>query len=296
MFPRTCFIALALFAEASLALAGPPRISFVRTIPAAHDIGLSSVALIYAIGDSDKIHTFVDIFVDHASRATPIENDTSRHQHLVGQQIDDATFRRIRREHPADLYLGINVFTCSLTERAAEGSERDVDGKRFKRRHVWADAVCSARLDFLSGKDGKRLFSFTVRGEGTSPRVIELTDEDRSIALDQAAHYAAIAADEAITPRTVRESIELDETAPAFDEALAMIDSSRFEDARAIWEAALPRHRDSAALHYDLGAICEVLGDSRAAGEHFQEAFRLAPKERRYRVELDLFRKRNAMK
>ncbi len=202
----------------------------------------------------------------------------------------------IRREHPADLYLGINVFTCSLTEHGADGSERDVDGARIKRRHVWADAVCSTRLDFLSGKDGKRLLSFQVRAEGTSPRVAALTDEERGIALDQAAHYAAIQAVEAITPRNIRESVELDETAPAFDEAFAMIDASRFEDARAIWEAALARHPDSASLQYDLGAVCEALGDLRAAGEHFQQAFKLSPNETRYRLELNVFRKRNGIR
>jgi tetratricopeptide (TPR) repeat protein len=294
MSARTSFVALALAAMANLAMAGSPRISFVRTIPPAHDLGSSTVALIFAIGDSDKINIFVDVFVDHAGRTLRLENDIERHQHLVGQQIDEVTFRTIRREHPADLYLGINVFTCSLTEHAAEGSERDVDGVRIKRPHVWADAVCSARLDVLSGKNGKRLFSFSVRAEGTSPRVAALTDEERGIALDQAARYAAVAAYEAITPRNVRESIELDETAPAFDEAMAMINAERFEDARAIWEAALARHRDSAALQYDLGAICEALGDLHAAHEHFQQAFKLSPKETRYRVELDLFHKRNA--
>src|SRR5260370_9869497 len=217
MNARTCCIALAMALLASLALAGSPRISFVRTIPPAHDLGSSTVALIYAIGDSDKINTFVDVFVDHANRTLRIENDIERRQHLVGQQIDEATFRTIHREHPADLYLGINIFTCSLTERGAEGSERDVDGARIKRRHVWADAACSVRLDVLSGTSGKRLFSFSVRGEGTSPRVAALPDDERGIAVDQAARYAAVAADETIPPPNVPEAIELDKTAPAFD-------------------------------------------------------------------------------
>ncbi len=74
MRARACCIVAALFVQASLALASPPRISFVRTLPPAHDIGSSSVALIYAIGDSDKINTFLDIFVDHAGSTVRIEN------------------------------------------------------------------------------------------------------------------------------------------------------------------------------------------------------------------------------
>ncbi|HWS70479.1 MAG TPA: tetratricopeptide repeat protein, partial [Thermoanaerobaculia bacterium] len=229
----------------------------------------------------------------HASRVFHYENAIEHQQHIVRNHIDEAEFTSLRREHPADVYLGINQFTCSLSEHDAEGSERDVDGARVRRRHVWADALCSARIDILDGVSGKRTMSFQVRGEGTSPRVMELTAEERNIALDQAARYAAIQAQEKITPRTVRESIELDDTAPSFDEGNSMITASRFDDARAIWEAALRRHHDSAALQYNLGAVCEAMGDLRAARDYYQQALRLSPKEMRYRVELDLFRKRN---
>src|SRR5260370_8954713 len=109
MNARTCCIALAMAILASLDLAGSPRISFVRTIPPAHDLGSSTVALIYAIGDSDKINTFLDVFVDHAGRTLRLENDIERHQRLVGQQIDDPTFRKIHPEHPAALYLAPNT-------------------------------------------------------------------------------------------------------------------------------------------------------------------------------------------
>lgn len=282
---------------ASLDALAAPRVSFVRTIPALHDLGAQSdIVLIYAIGDSDRIGTFVDAFADHTGRELHFENAIEHRQHLVGNRIDDASFAALRREHPADVYLGINQFTCTLTEHTAEGSERDVDGARVKRKHVWTDALCSARIDVLDGAKGKRTMSFAVKGEGTSPRVAELTDEERNVALDQAARYAAIDAQEKITPRKVRESIELDDTAPAFDEGVAMIVASRFDDARAIWESALRRHQGSAALQYDLGAVCEAMGDLRAARDYYQQALRLSPQESRYRLGLDLFRKRNGTK
>jgi tetratricopeptide (TPR) repeat protein len=291
---RSACIAFALLVACSLAASAAPRVAFVRIIPATHDLGAESkIVLIYAIGDSDRISTFVDVFSDHTSRVLHFENAIEHRQHIVGNHIDEASFTSVRRDHPADVYLGVNQFTCSLTEHGAEGSERDVDGARVKRPHVWADATCSARIDVLDGASVKRTMSFQVRGEGTSPRVSELTTEERNIALDQAARYAAIEAQEKITPRTIRESIELDDTAPSFDEGLSMITASRFDDARAIWEAALRRHHDSAALQYDLGAVCEAMGDLRAARDYYQQALRLSPRESRYRVELDLFRKRN---
>lgn len=287
-----CFAFALLFA--SLAAAAAPRIGFVRVVPPPHDLGAqSNIVLLYAIGDSDRIATFIDVFADHTGRELRFENAIEHRQHIVGNRIDDAALTALRRQHPADVYLGVNQFTCDVSDHAAEGSERDGNGDRVKRRHVWADATCSARIDILAGSTGRRSMSFSVRGEGTSPRVAELTAEERNIALDQAARYAAIEAQTMITPRKVRESIELDEAAPSFEEALAMIGAGRFDDARAIWEAALRRHQDSAALQYDLGAVCEAMGDLGAARDYYQRALRLSPTEQRYRRGLDLFRKRN---
>ena len=133
-----------------------------------------------------------------------------------------------------------------------------------------------------------------MRGEGTSPRSVnELTADERGIAIEQAARYAAISASEAITPRRVRESIELDDTAPSFGEALAMIHADRLGDARAILETALRQHPSSAALHFELAAVCEAMGALQAARDHFGEALRTSPKSHQYRSELDLFKRRN---
>ncbi len=197
----------------------------------------------------------------------------------------------MRHQHPADAYLGVNLFTCSGTERTAEGSEHDVDGGRVKKTHHWIDATCTARVDVLGG-DGRKLFSYHVRGEGTSPRAMSLSEDEKNVAYEQAARYAANVAAEAITPRSVRESIELDDSAPAFDDGMSMIDAGKLADARAIWESALRRHRESAALSFDLGAVAEAMGDLEAARGYFQAAVKLSPKENRYKSELELVRKR----
>jgi len=286
------FFAMALLLLATAALANPPRITFTRTMAPAHDLApAESLAVIYAIGDSSKIDAFIEHFVDLVSRAgiLRIVNAVENNHHLL---VDDLALRTVRREHPADAYLGINRFTCIGDEKSAEGSEHLDSGDRVKRMHHWIDANCSARIDVLNG-DGRRMFSYTVRGEGTSPRSVSLTADERDVAFEQAARYAAVMAAEGITPRTVRETIELDENAPAFDDGFSMISSERFEDARAIWQAAALRHRDSAPLFFNLGAVSEAIGDLAAARDYYQKAAALSPKERRYATELRLFHRRN---
>jgi tetratricopeptide (TPR) repeat protein len=286
------FFAVALLLCASAAFANPPRITFTRTMAPSHDLApAESLAVIYAIGDSNKIEAFVEHFVDLVSRAgvLRIVNAVENNHHLL---VDDLSLRSVRREHPADAYLGINRFTCAGTERSAEGSEYLDSGDRVKRMHHWIDAVCSARIDVLNA-EGKRILSYTARGEGTSPRSVSLSPDERDVAFDQAARYAAVSAAEGITPRSVRESIELEENAPSFDDGFSMVSSERLEDARAIWQAAAVRHRDSAPLYFNLGAVSEAMGDLNAARGYFEKAASLSPKERRYATELRLFHRRN---
>jgi tetratricopeptide (TPR) repeat protein len=292
---RKCIAALVF--QASAAFAVGPHVAFVRVVPAPHDLSpAKSIAVIYAIGDNQKITTFVENFVEYVdrSRTLRVENAVENNQHLT--TFDGAAMKRLRHDHPADAYVGIGLFTCDGAERHAEGSEHDVDGGRVKRVHQWVDASCLARLDIRSDT-GKRLFSLTAHGEGTSPRsTTSLSAEEKDVAYEQAARYAALSAAQMITPRMVRESIELDETAPSFAEGMSMIASDRLQDARAIWEVALRQHRDSAPLYYNLGALCEAIGDVEAARRYLQSAVRLLPADRRYRQELQLLQRRNTLK
>ena len=288
---KSMLVAAAVVLNAAGLSAVPPHITFVREMPATYDLApAEDIVVIYGIGDSENVTDFIDDFVDVVarSRAYRIQNQAENNHHLL---VDNAALQTLRREHPADAYIGITAFTCRGTDRGAEGSERDNTGERVKRLHQWVDAVCEARVHVLD-RNGRKLFSYIVRGEGTSPRSTALTKDERAVAYTQAAHYAAVMAADAITPRRVRESIELDETAPSFDEAYAMITSDRLADARAIWEGALQRHRDSAALRFDLGAVCEAMGDMKAAHDYYQSAVKMSS-DRRYIREFDLFRKRN---
>ena len=260
---------------APLLFAASPRIAFERVLPAAHDVGRGrDIAIVHAIGDSPKIEAFIEHFVGQANRSG---------------------FHRIRDARtatgPADVFLAIKTFTCETATREGEGSVRDYEGNRVKRTLQWEDAICRARIDVMS-REMKYVSTFYGKGEGTSPRVERLTADEGEIAVQQAARYAAVDAAERITPRRVKEIIPLDETAPAFEEGLALIDSGRIAEARTRWETALRQEPRHAALHFNLGAVCEALGDRRAAQSHYTAARQLAPKVERYASEMRLFERR----
>src|SRR4051812_13667963 len=96
------FFAVALLLCGSAAFANPPRITFLRTMSASHDLApAESLAVIYAIGDSNKIEAFIEHFVDLISRAGAMRiiNAVENNHHLL---VDDLSLRTVRREHPAD--------------------------------------------------------------------------------------------------------------------------------------------------------------------------------------------------
>src|SRR5207244_10565463 len=103
-------------------------------------------------------------------------NAVENNHHLVA---DERALQLLRREHPADAYLGVTAFSCQGTDRSAEGSETDSTGERVKRMHRWVDVVCEARVQVMDG-NGRKLFSYTVRGEGTSPRATLLSADERN--------------------------------------------------------------------------------------------------------------------
>jgi len=273
-------------AQAAAAPAAPadlsgPHLVFIRTIPAPLDLRPAERIAVVSAAGAGPVGTFVDWFVEYAGKNGALSVENAVNNRRYANLEDPAMLRRLRREHPADLYVCVTRLVCSGTQRSAARSEREGAGRRI----VWLDAACEAQLE-VRGTDGKRIAAFGARGEGTSPRVSVPTDDERQIAFGQAARYAALDAAQTITPRVIRDSIELDDSAPQFADGWRMIDADRLRDARAIWELALRTHRGSAALQYDLGALCEALGDVEAARGHLEAAVHLAPGQRRYREEL----------
>lgn len=267
---RPAFVLIQL-AFAALLHAASPRIVFDRTLPAAHDLGGAEDIAIVSSGPADaRQDLFIEAFIEHANRSGVL---------FVRDGRDSAM---------PQIHLSIPPLECQSSVQQGEGGVRDVDGNRVRRRHWWVDASCAARVDVLS-KAMKRQSTFAVRGDGRSSRVDRVTAEETEEAIAEAVRVAAVEAAKRITPRRVRESVLLDETAPAFDEGMAMIEARRLERARAMWEQALGTAPQSAALRFNLGALCEALGDRRAAERHYQAARQLAPKEPRYASELKLF-------
>lgn len=285
---------LLLLLAAPFATAASPRLAFTRTIPARHTLGERAL-IVYAIGDNSGLETFVETLVEHGSRdeLPQLESLTERRQYFLHDPIDEKTLHTLQHRHPADAYLGVRTFHCSAVPKRGAGSAVDADGKHVDVTVEWVEARCSGTLDAASGVDGKHLFTLHVQGSASSAHVTELTNDEAQSAMQLAAHYAAIHAAEEFTPRIVRETVELDEEAPSFDEVMPMIDAGRLDDARAIWEAAVGQHHKSAPLQFDLAAVCEALGDTDAARRHYQAAISLAPHEKRYSAALILLDRRS---
>jgi hypothetical protein len=270
------------------------RLTFTRTIPPPHDLGNAKhLVFIYALGDSDRVRVFVDSLTGVLSRSDffAVDDVTERSQHLFGVKPDDPVFQDLRKHHPAEVYVGVTLFTCESVEKSSEGTARTETGRESVTRR-WTEARCSTRVDLMDGTTVKRLLSFHVRGDGSSVPSATPSDDDRDHALDEAARHAAIAASEMITPRRVRESIELDESVASFDEANSWLDAGQLERARAVFETAA--RAGGAAAHFDLAAVCEALGDLDCARSHYEEAQKTAPKEERFRAELRRFKRRAA--
>lgn len=284
MLVLRCVCAVVLLAASSAAASS--RLTFDRTIPAPRGLGtVEDLVITYAVGDNDRISTFIDVFIDQTNREgtlrvldpTTVEHSTERSHRWRRPP------KYVEQRYRADAYLRIDAFRCESSERSGQGGAYDVDGNRIHRVQHWVDAVCIAHIDAL-GKDHKsKLAEFTVRGEGTSQRVAHVADEERAVAMDQAARYAAIVAAEQITPRRIHDSIDLAEDAPSFEAGMAYVDSDQLDEARRVWETALRAHPRSAALHFDLGAVCEALADLSAAEAHYATAARLQPNDSRYR-------------
>lgn len=264
----------AILLVAPLLFARSPRVSFERVLPAPHDLGKARRLAVKALPKDPLAERFLEEFLDRVNRSGFLEIHDGRGQ-----------------ADSADLLLEAVSFDCNTATRETEGSVRDVDGNRVKRKLYSVDAVCLARIDvFTPGR--KRLSSFYGKGEGTSPNLERVSPDQRDDALRHAIRLAAVSAADRITPRRVRESIALDEHAPGLDDALAMLAVDRLAEARAVFERELQRHPRSAPLRFNLGVMNEALGDRVAAERQYNAAKALAPDEPRYAVELKRFARR----
>src|ERR1051325_8046451 len=114
---RRCSLAVLLLVATAASAA--PRISFVRRIPAVHDLAPAErVAVIYAIGDSDKVLVFVDRFVDVVARSGTLRivNAVENNPHCGA--LDGGSITALRHAPPADAYVGVNVLPAAASSGA----------------------------------------------------------------------------------------------------------------------------------------------------------------------------------
>jgi tetratricopeptide (TPR) repeat protein len=276
------FLSLAL---STLAFAAPPRVTYERIVPAPYDLGQAEeVVLVGALGDTSSIEYFVEQFIEMSNRPRTLRVTDVRDRRLP------FVLDTLRRNEGADVYLAVRAFSCKSDERGGDGTVHDHDGKRIARREAWVETRCTGRLEVLTAA-GTRA-SLGIKGQAESKHVAELSGDEREDALLHATRFAAIDAAEKITPRRVRESIALDETAPAFEEGMSLIAAGRLAEARALWESEMRRRPRIAPLHFNIAAVSEALGDRTAAEQHYVAARKLAPQEQRYSAEWKLFMRR----
>ena len=288
-------LAMALACPPARAYSDPPaRITFWRRLPAAHDLGeVRRIAVVYALGDSKQLRTFVDVFVEQSRRSAvfdEVQDLSIAEQHLYGPNTAGSVFRQLRVEYPADVYLGFNLFTCAQADKSAAGVDRDIDGVKSAVTRRWVETRCAVRVEVVDGRSGKRREAFHIFGDGSSPPSDSLSEASHLRSAQNAARHTALNAAESIAPRKVRETIDLDESSPEFEAAELRISATDLEGARRILESNMAGHPDSAALAFDLGAICEALDDLPSARRYYDKAERLAPTNAQYRSQIRAFR------
>jgi hypothetical protein len=91
------------------------RVTFERTIPAAQNpVSATDLTLIYAIGDNDRISTFLDSFIDQANRSEVLRllELSEEERGVLRGPLDAAKIAKLRKRFPAEIYVRVTAFTC----------------------------------------------------------------------------------------------------------------------------------------------------------------------------------------
>ena len=255
------------------------------TVPVAHtippDYNLAPVKTVALIGGSqvsqdegltDRVLRYLqdrDAFEVVDRRDLSAQLGSATHQEIValGQKIGAEVILRVTGP------FSDSAHQCRAVSQGDNTIQtRDTDGKRVTETIStnWV-ADCGARLEIFDARKEDVNGGFTAWGHSD-----EATSDDGSSVWDEAMEDAAWQIVDGVTPRQVNEEVAIDQKAPFAKEGIARIDADDLAGARAVWEKVAETDKASAALRYNLGAVCEALGDARSARRYYRAAIRLA--------------------
>jgi tetratricopeptide (TPR) repeat protein len=265
-----------------------PGVSVARVVPAPYNLGnVKTVALLEARG-TGPVDRFVNTLMYEERQRGFYSIVDARRYHVRNTDLarDRKGAAPLLKEVAADVFLEVRLWGCTSVLQNESVKKKDKDGHEYRKTLYWYRGECNAELDIVDG-DGRELASFEVKGTHDGVKYEEPKDYEQEPALSRAVDEAAERAAGQFTPRRITESISLDEKAPLAKAGIAEIEAGRHDRARKLWEGALDANPASAGLLYNLGAVCEALGDARTARRYYEDALGLAPAKTEYRKALD---------
>jgi tetratricopeptide (TPR) repeat protein len=265
-----------------------PRLIFTRLRPAEINLGpVRTIALIEISGARDANAAAAALIRSVDQNGTLRLVDARRSRLRAADVRRDRDRTRALRSAGVEALLSIEIAGCDPQPRTRSASFRE------GATEYWYESSCDAHARLLD-PGGADIVSFEISGTGTSEHASSMLAASSAAALDQAVERIATHLAGKISPRQITESIRLDKDAPAFQAGYEAIRSNRYEEARTLWRRELERNGKSAALHYNLAAVSESLGDAAAARHHLEQAIALDPGNDRYGKSLDALEQRLA--
>lgn len=289
--------ALAILSFAPLVNAGwnpfAPKVTFTRRIPAQNNLGpLQKLTMVETRGEDSA--EFLRHFKNRVSAdgVFTLTDATTAGVPLSRLTGDDKATKAFRKDHPADVYMGVNLGGCSSNLQSAAREEKQKDKSKVTKTYYWYTANCTATARLINGKDGRELASYSATGDAKSAESQKMYGFEATGTKGSALQELVGRVSAQFTPRQDKESVVLDKKAPQFKPAMERIKASQIAEARRIWEEALPSDSRSGPLHFNLAAVSEALGDADAARKYYTDAMNLSPAEKRYSLELAQFEQR----
>ncbi len=276
-----------------------PHVTLTHTVPAPYNLGLiEKIVLVEALGYSDDVREVVsrmaDIsryrgfyqFIDARSARMPLR--------LLKSTKEEKEAERFREEWNAGVWAGLEVLDCRIRMLSKAVKEKDDKKNEITVTKYWHEASCEVKVDLVNASDGREIASFGVVGTGETDPAASSGPTEAGQARVNALASAAEQAVDRFTPRRVSEYVSIDKDAPLGKEGGKLVSDKKLVEARQFWEEALDSHANSAPFLYNLGAVCDALGDTQSARKYFAEAIRLAPDESKYRRALSALEQREA--